>query len=69
MFATAFVGPPHHQANRVRALAVTTAKRSRLYPELPTVAEPACRASKQRRGTVFSSAGTPPAIVERLIPR
>ncbi len=30
---------PHIRANRIRALAVTTARRSALLPELPTVAE------------------------------
>ena len=38
-----FTGPlsalPHTQSGRLRALAVTTAQRSRAFPELPTVAE------------------------------
>ena len=51
----------------MRALAVTTAKRSKLYPELPTVAEagvPGFEASTWHG--VLVPAGTPPAIVERL---
>jgi tripartite-type tricarboxylate transporter receptor subunit TctC len=39
MFATSASVVPHIQAGRLRALAVTTAQRSRLIPELPTVAE------------------------------
>ena len=67
MFATALSVTPHIKANRVRALAVTTAKRSKLYPELPTVAEagvPGFEASTWHG--VLVPAGTPPAIVERL---
>ncbi|MGZ8203375.1 MAG: Bug family tripartite tricarboxylate transporter substrate binding protein [Burkholderiales bacterium] len=67
MFATALSVTPHIKSNRVRPLAVTTAKRSRLYPELPTVAEagvPGFEASTWHG--VFVASGTPPAIVERL---
>ena len=57
----------HIKANQVRALAVTTAKRSRLYPDLPTVAEagvPGFEASTWHG--VLVAAGTPSPIVERL---
>ena len=67
MFATSLSVMPYIKANRVRALAVTTAKRSRFMPELPTVAEagvPGFEASTWHG--VLVPAGTPSAIVERL---
>ena len=39
IFATAASAVPHIKSGRIRALAVTTAKRSALVPELPTIAE------------------------------
>lgn len=39
MFAVGPVGIPQVQAGKVRGLAVSTAQRSRIVPELPTVAE------------------------------
>src|SRR5438105_6746132 len=39
IFATAASAIPHVQSGKIRALAVTTAKRSQLVPDLPTVAE------------------------------
>ena len=67
MFATALSVTPYIQSNRARALAVTTSKRSKLYPELPTVAEagvPGFEATTWHG--VLVGAGTPPAVVERL---
>lgn len=67
MFATSLSVMPHIHANRVRALGVTTAKRTRAMPELPTIAEagvPGFEASTWHG--VFVLAGTPPAIVDRL---
>ena len=67
MFATALSVVPHIKANRVRALGVTTAQRSRSLPELPTIAEagvPGFEASTWHG--VLVPAGTPVAIVERL---
>lgn len=67
MFATALSVTPHIKANRVRALAVTTVKRSRLYADLPTVAEagvPGFEASTWHG--VLVTGGTPAPIVERL---
>ena len=67
MFATALSVVPHIKANRVRALGVTTAQRSRSMPELPTIAEagvPGFEASTWHG--VLVPAGTPVAIVERL---
>jgi len=67
MFATSLSVIQHIKANRVRALGVTTAKRSRLLPDLPTIAEagvPGFEASTWHG--VLVPAGTPSAIVERL---
>ena len=67
MFATSLSVMPYIKANRVRALGVTTAKRSRFMPELPTIAEagvPGFEASTWHG--VLVPAGTPAAIVERL---
>lgn len=67
MFATSLSVMPHIKANRVRALAVTTAKRARVMPELPTIAEagvPGFEASTWHG--VLVPAGTPAAIVNKL---
>ena len=54
------------KAGKIKALAVTTAQRSSLVPELPTMAERDCPASTSRRGTGSSRPpGTPPAIVAK----
>ena len=67
MFATALSVVPYIKANRVRALGVTTAKRSRSVPDVPTIAEagvPGFEASTWHG--VLVPAGTPVAIVDRL---
>ncbi len=67
MFATSLSVMPFIKANRVRALAVTTAKRARIMPELPTVAEagvPGFEAATWHG--FFVPAGTPTAIIDRL---
>ena len=67
MFATSLSVMPHIKANRVRALGVTTARRSRFLPDLPTIAEagvPGFEASTWHG--VLVPAGTPGAIVDRL---
>ena len=67
MFATSLSVMPHIKSNRVRALAVTTAKRARVMPELPTVAEagvPGFEAATWHG--VLVPAGTPAAIVDKL---
>jgi tripartite-type tricarboxylate transporter receptor subunit TctC len=58
---------PHVKAGKLRALAVTTAKRSAVAPDVPTLAEsglPGYELSSWQ--AVFAPAGTPPAIVDRL---
>jgi tripartite-type tricarboxylate transporter receptor subunit TctC len=55
------------KAGKVRALAVTTAKRTELAPELPTIAESGLAGFDINTWFgLFVPAGTPPAIVERL---
>jgi len=57
----------HLQAQRVRALAVTTAKRSPLLPDVPTLAEAGVKGLAMSAWYgVYAPAGTPRAIVERL---
>ncbi len=67
MFATALSVQPFIKSGRLRALAVTPAKRSRLFPELPTIAEagvPGFEATTWHG--VLVAAGTPAPIVTRL---
>ncbi len=66
-FNPASVMLPHIRGNRVRALGVTSAKRTPLAPELPTIAEaglPGYEASGWY--AVLAPAGTPRAIIVRL---
>jgi len=67
MFATSLSVMPHIRSNRLRALGVTTARRTGAMPELPTIAEagvPGFEASTWHG--VFVPAGTPAAIITRL---
>ena len=55
------------RAGRVKALAVTTAKRSSLAPELPTIAESGLPGFDISTWFgVFAPGGTPPEVVRRL---
>jgi tripartite-type tricarboxylate transporter receptor subunit TctC len=66
-FASVSVIRPHVEAGRLRALAVTTAKRSAIWPELPTVAEGGVKGYQTRTwNCLVAPHGTPPAIIERL---
>ena len=67
IFATSLSVIPHIKSQKVRALAVTNAKRSRLMPELPTIAEagvPGFEATTWHG--VLTTGGTPVAIVNKL---
>ena len=67
MFATSLSVMTHIQSGRVRALGVTTAKRTGAMPELPTIAEagvPGFEASTWHG--VLVPAGTPATIIDRL---
>lgn len=66
-FAPALTLVGHIKANRVRALAITSAKRSPAFPELPTVAESGVAGFEARQWYgVVAPAGTPSEIVARL---
>lgn len=66
-FETALVAMPQINAGKVRALAVTPAKRAKVLPDVPTLAESGLKgfdvASWQ---AIFAPAGTPKPIVDRL---
>jgi tripartite-type tricarboxylate transporter receptor subunit TctC len=66
-FETATVALPHIQGGKVRALAVTSAKRSKVLPDTPTMQEAGVPgfdvASWQ---ALYAPAGTPAAVVNRM---
>jgi len=67
MFSNSPVALPHVAAGRLRALAVTSAKRSPAAPDLPTMAESGYPDFKVVVWQGISApAGTPRAIVDRL---
>ena len=58
---------PHIKSGKLKALAVTTAQRSGVAPDVPTMAESGLAGYELSSWqAVFAPAGTPPAIVERL---
>ncbi|MBM3343877.1 MAG: tripartite tricarboxylate transporter substrate binding protein [Betaproteobacteria bacterium] len=58
---------PFIKEGRLRALAVTNAKRSQIFPDLPTLAEAALPGYESEGwSAVFAPAKTPAAIVQRL---
>ena len=66
-FDTALVALPHIESGKVRALAVTTAQRTKVLPDVPTLAESGLKgfdvASWQ---AFFAPVATPASIVTRL---
>lgn len=67
MFATAASVVGHIKGGKVRALAVTTRKRTQILPELPTMDEaglPGFEASTWHG--LVAPAGTPPAVIAKL---
>lgn len=67
MFDTTVVAGPHIQSGKVRALAVTSAKRLESMPNVPTVAEsgvPGFEVTSWQ--AIFVPAGTPKPIIDRL---
>jgi tripartite-type tricarboxylate transporter receptor subunit TctC len=67
IFATAVIGVPQMQAGKVRALAVTIAKRSVFAPDLPTIAEAGLPGFEANNWYgVVAPAKTPPEIIARL---
>jgi len=58
---------PHIQAGRLRALAVTSAKRSEALPDVPTLAEAGYKGQEaETLQGILVPAGTPKAVVDRL---
>jgi tripartite-type tricarboxylate transporter receptor subunit TctC len=67
MFATASSVRPHIVSKRLRPLGVTSARRSAVYPELPTIAELGLSGYQiVTPFTLFAPAATPATIVSRL---
>ncbi len=67
IFATAASAVPHMKSGKINALAVTTEKRSKLVPDLPTVAEAGVPGFEANNWYgVVVPAKTPRSIVDRL---
>ena len=66
MFDTTVVAGPHIESGRLRALAVTSAKRLPTMPNVPTVAETVPGYEVISWQAIFAPAGTPKPIVDRL---
>lgn len=67
IFATAASSVGHIKAGKIRALAVTTAKRSALVPDLPTIAEAGLPGYEANNWNGFLVPGkTPRPIINRL---
>ncbi|MFN0305678.1 MAG: Bug family tripartite tricarboxylate transporter substrate binding protein [Burkholderiales bacterium] len=67
LFDTISTSWPHVKAGKLRALAVTTGKRSPAVPELPTMAEAGVNGFEASLWfAVFAPAATPAAIVAKL---
>jgi tripartite-type tricarboxylate transporter receptor subunit TctC len=65
-FATALAAQPHIKSGKVRALAVTTAKRSGALPELPTMASLYPGFESDNWYAMFFPTGTPKDVVAKL---
>jgi len=66
-FPTISAGITHARAGRLRALAVTTAKRSHAAPEIPTIAEAALPGFEASNWFgIIVQAKTPPAVVRKI---
>ena len=66
MFATAASASPHLKSGRLRAIAVTSEKPTRLFPDLPTVAATLPGYESTPKWGMFAPAKTPPALIARL---
>ena len=67
IFATGASSVQHIKAGKIRALGVTTVKRSDLMPELPTIAEAGLPGFEANNWNAFlAPAGTPRALITRL---
>ena len=70
MFDTTVVAGPHIQSGKLRAIAVTSAKRLPSLPDVPTIAESGVAGLKDFEvvswQAIFVPAGTPAPVVDRL---
>ena len=67
MFAPIVAVLPHVKSGRLKALAVTSAARSKAAPELPTLAESGLAGYEISSWFgLFVPTGTPPAVIDRL---
>jgi tripartite-type tricarboxylate transporter receptor subunit TctC len=67
IFATAASAIPHLKSGRIKGIAVTTAKRSALLPELPTISEAGLPGFDANNWYgLVAPAKTPRAIIDRL---
>ena len=67
MFDSITSARPHIQSGRLRALGVTTAKRSKTLPQVPTLAEAGVPGYDLSPWfAVFAPAGTPKPVIEKL---
>jgi tripartite-type tricarboxylate transporter receptor subunit TctC len=65
-FATALAAAPHVASGKVRALAVTTAKPAKAYPNLPTMTSIYPDFDVDNWYAMFMPAGTPKPIIDKL---
>jgi len=65
-FGTALAVAPHVKSGKVRALAVTTAKPSKVYPDLPTMTSIYSGFDVDNWYAMFMPAGTPKPIIDKL---
>lgn len=67
MASTILTVAPHAKAGRLRALAITTAKRSAAWPDLPTVSEAGLKGYESIAWYgIVAPAGLPPAVLAKL---
>lgn len=67
MFDSITSAKPHIESGKLKAIAITTPKRSPAMPNLPTVAESGMAGYELTPWfATFAPAGTPPAIIEKL---
>jgi tripartite-type tricarboxylate transporter receptor subunit TctC len=67
MMANLTTAQPHIRAGKLRGLGVGKAKRSPLFPEMPTIAEAGVKGYEANNWNgVVAPAGTPRAVIEKL---
>ena len=67
LFATGATAAPHLKTAKLKALAISSARRSAAFPEIPAVAESGLPGFDVTNAYfLYAPAGTPPAIAQRL---